>query len=141
MGGIDCLRTRTPIPRVRALARALADDVGGVAAVAVRDRAGRSVTGSAHARIAALAYVGPLATAFAYWVMVEVGRHIRATTISVTLLAVPAVGLLISAVTFHETVNASLGLGVALVSAGVLLTMTTKPAVLDGRADSIACTR
>jgi drug/metabolite transporter (DMT)-like permease len=91
--------------------------------------------------LAALAYVGPLATAFAYWVMVEVGRHIRATTISVTLLAVPAVGLLISAVTFHETVNVSLGVGVALVSAGVLLTMTTKPVVLAHRPDSVACAR
>jgi len=79
--------------------------------------------------LAALAYVGPLATAFAYWVMVEVGRYIRATTISVTLLAVPTVGLLISAVTFHETVNVSLGLGVALVSAGVLLTMTPREPV------------
>jgi len=73
--------------------------------------------------LAALAYVGPLATAFAYWAMVEVGRHIRPTTVSVTLLAVPTVGLLISALTFHETVNLSLGLGIALVSAGVLLTM------------------
>lgn len=71
---------------------------------------------------AALAYVGPVATAFAYWAMVEIGRDIRATTISVTLLAVPAVGLLISAVTFHETVSVSLGLGVALISVGVLLT-------------------
>jgi drug/metabolite transporter (DMT)-like permease len=56
--------------------------------------------------------------------MVEVGRYIRATTISVILLGVPAVGLLISALAFHETVNASLGLGVALVSAGILLTTT-----------------
>jgi drug/metabolite transporter (DMT)-like permease len=72
--------------------------------------------------LAALAYVGPLATAFAYWAMVEVGRYIRPTTISVTLLAVPSVGLLISAVTFHETVTMSLGLGVALVTGGVLLT-------------------
>ena len=73
---------------------------------------------------ASLAYVGPVATAFAYWAVVEVGRYVRATTISMTLLAVPSVGLLISALTFHETVNVSLGLGVALVSAGVLLTTT-----------------
>ena len=39
-------------------------------------------------------------------------------------MAVPSVGLLISALTFHETVNVSLGLGVALVSAGVPLTTT-----------------
>jgi drug/metabolite transporter (DMT)-like permease len=74
--------------------------------------------------LASLAYVGPISTAFAYWAMVEVGRYIRATTISVILLAVPSVGLLISALAFHEPVNASLGLGIALVSAGVLLTTT-----------------
>ena len=74
--------------------------------------------------LASLAYVGPIATAFAYWAVVEVGRYLRATTISMTLLAVPSVGLLISALTFRETLNVSLGLGVALVSAGVLLTTT-----------------
>lgn len=74
--------------------------------------------------LAALAYVGPIATAFAYWAVVEVGRYVRATTVSVTLLAVPSVGLLISALTLHEAVNVSLGLGIALVSAGVLLTAT-----------------
>src|SRR5262245_32188282 len=47
--------------------------------------------------VASLAYVGPIATAFAYWAMVEVGRHVRATTISTALLAVPCLGLLISA--------------------------------------------
>jgi drug/metabolite transporter (DMT)-like permease len=72
--------------------------------------------------LASLAYVGPMATAFAYWAVVEVGRYLRATTISMTLLAVPCVGLLVSAVTFHETVSVSLGLGAALVGAGVLLT-------------------
>ena len=72
--------------------------------------------------VASLAYVGPVATAFAYWAVVEVGRYLRATTVAVTLLAVPSVGLIISALTFHETVSASLILGVAMVSAGVLLT-------------------
>jgi len=74
--------------------------------------------------LASLAYVGPIATAFAYWAVVDVGRYLRATTISMTLLAVPSVGLLISALAFHESLNVSLGLGVALVSAGVLLTTT-----------------
>ncbi len=74
--------------------------------------------------LASLAYVGPIATAFAYWAVVEVGRYVRATTMSVTLQAVPSVGLLISALTFHEAVNVSLGLGVVLISAGVLLTST-----------------
>ena len=72
--------------------------------------------------LASLAYVGPVATAFAYWAVVEVGRHIRATTISVTLLAVPTLGLLISAFTFHETLSVSLALGVLLIGAGVSMT-------------------
>jgi drug/metabolite transporter (DMT)-like permease len=97
-----------------------------------------SLPGLSMRGLAALAYVGPLATAFAYWVMVEVGRYIRPLTISMTLLAVPAVGLLISAVTFHETVNVSLGVGVALVGAGVLLTMTPTPVALGRRAESTA---
>jgi drug/metabolite transporter (DMT)-like permease len=67
-------------------------------------------------------YVGPIATAFAYWAMVEVGRHVRATTTSMTLLGVPCVGLLISALTFHEAFDVSFGLGIALVNAGILLT-------------------
>ena len=44
-----------------------------------------------------------------------------------TLLAVPCVGLLISALTFHETVNVAFGLGVALVGAGVALTNVELP--------------
>ena len=74
---------------------------------------------------ASLAYVGPIATAFAYWAVVEIGRHVRATTMSVTLQAVPSVGLLISALIFHEAVDALLGLGVVLIGAGVLLTNRT----------------
>src|SRR5262245_28917427 len=73
---------------------------------------------------ASLVYVGPIATALAYWAVVEVGRYVRATTISMTLMGVPCVGLLISALTFHEEIDASLGIGIALVSAGVLLTTT-----------------
>ena len=76
--------------------------------------------------LASLAYVGPVATAFAYWAVVEVGRHVRATTISMTLLAVPCVGLLISVLTFHEAVSRSLGLGTALVVAGVMLTSSVR---------------
>jgi drug/metabolite transporter (DMT)-like permease len=40
----------------------------------------------------ALAYVGPIATAFAYWAVVEVGRRVRASTISMALLMTPSLG-------------------------------------------------
>lgn len=85
--------------------------------------------------VASLAYVGPIATAFAYWAVVEVGRYVRAATMSVVLLAVPSLGLLISALTLHEAVNMSLGLGVALVAAGVLLTTTGAVPLPGVRAD------
>jgi drug/metabolite transporter (DMT)-like permease len=58
--------------------------------------------------LVSLAYVAQCATAFAYWAVVEVERHVRATTIAVTLQAVPCVGLIISAIVFRELVNASL---------------------------------
>lgn len=54
---------------------------------------------------ASLAYVGPTATAFAYWAVVEPGRHIRASTMSMALLATPSLGILISALTLGEAVG------------------------------------
>jgi drug/metabolite transporter (DMT)-like permease len=77
--------------------------------------------------LASLAYVAPVATAFAYWAVVEIGRHIRATTISVALQAVPCVGLIISAIVFHEPVTAPLVFGVTLIGVGVLLATATTP--------------
>jgi len=68
---------------------------------------------------ASLAYVGPIATAFAYWAMVEAGRHIRASTMSMALLATPALGILISALTLGEAVGAPLIAGVVLIGAGI----------------------
>jgi O-acetylserine/cysteine efflux transporter len=69
-----------------------------------------------------LAYVGPVATAFAYWAIVEVGRELPASTLSVAMLATPSLGLLISALTLGEPVNASLIAGMVFVGAGIRLT-------------------
>jgi drug/metabolite transporter (DMT)-like permease len=68
-----------------------------------------------------LAYVGPIATAFAYWAAVEAGRHFRASTLSMALLATPAVGILLSALALGETVGPSLIAGAALVATGIRL--------------------
>jgi drug/metabolite transporter (DMT)-like permease len=79
---------------------------------------------------ASLAYVGPVATAFAYWAVVEAGRHLRASTMSMALLATPSLGILISALTLGETVGLSLIAGVVLIAAGIRLsTMASKPTV------------
>jgi drug/metabolite transporter (DMT)-like permease len=71
--------------------------------------------------VAALLYVGPVATAFAYWAMVEIGRRIPASTLSVALLATPSLGLAISALVQRERIDAPLLAGIALVAAGIRL--------------------
>jgi drug/metabolite transporter (DMT)-like permease len=70
---------------------------------------------------ASLAFVGPVATAFAYWAVVEAGRHFRAGVLSMALLAVPPLGILISALGLRERVGASLIAGVLLIAAGIRL--------------------
>jgi len=72
---------------------------------------------------ASLAYVAPVATAFAYWAVVEAGRRFAASTLSMALLATPSVGLLISAWALDEPVNAALLTGVALTATGIRLTV------------------
>ena len=71
--------------------------------------------------VASLAYVGPVATAFAYWAIVEAGRHLRASAMSMALLATPCLGILISALTLGETVGASLIAGVVMIGTGIRL--------------------
>ena len=85
--------------------------------------------------LAALAYVGPFATAFAYWSVVELGRQFQASTMSMALLATPSLGILISAVALHEPVTISLIGGVALVGAGIRLA-TLSPDVSVARVTS-----
>ena len=77
--------------------------------------------------VASLAYVGPVATAFAYWAIVEVGRELRASTISMALLATPSLGLLISTLTLGERVTGSLATGVLRVGAGIRLATSNPP--------------
>jgi drug/metabolite transporter (DMT)-like permease len=74
---------------------------------------------------ATLVYVAPVATAFAYWAVVEAGRRFSASTMSTALLATPSFGLLISSYALQEPINASLLLGVALTATGIRLTVTT----------------
>ena len=74
---------------------------------------------------ASLAYVGPVATAFAYWAIVEAGRHFRASTLSMALLATPSLGIPLSAVTLGEAIGPSLIAGVLLIGAGIRLATAT----------------
>jgi drug/metabolite transporter (DMT)-like permease len=70
------------------------------------------------AGVATLAYVAPIATAFAYWAVVEAGRRFAASTLSMALLVTPSLGLLISAWTLNEPIDAPLLIGVALTATG-----------------------
>jgi drug/metabolite transporter (DMT)-like permease len=74
--------------------------------------------------VATLAYVAPVATAFAYWAVVEAGRRFAASTMSMALLATPSLGLLISAWALNEPINASLLTGIVLTATGIRLTVT-----------------
>ena len=81
---------------------------------------------------ASLAFVGPVATAFAYWAVVETGRHFSAGTLSMALLATPPIGILLSALALGETVGPSLIAGAALIAAGIGLAVprTKRPTFL-----------
>jgi drug/metabolite transporter (DMT)-like permease len=68
---------------------------------------------------ASLLYVGPVATAFAYWAVVAVGQHFRARTVSMSLLATPCLGILISALALGEAVDWTVLLGLPLVGVGI----------------------
>ena len=70
--------------------------------------------------LATLAW-GPVATAFAYWAMVELGRRIPASTLSVALLATPSLGLTISSLVQRERIDTPLLAGIVLVAAGIRL--------------------
>lgn len=76
--------------------------------------------------VMALAYVGPFATAFAYWAMVEVGRHFAASSVSMALLAVPCLGIAFSALTLGEQVNGALLVGIVLIGLGIGLTTSSR---------------
>lgn len=71
--------------------------------------------------VLSLAYVAPVATAFGYWAMVESGRHFRANTISIALLATPMGGISISVLLLGEVIDASLIGGAVLIGSGIVL--------------------
>lgn len=73
-----------------------------------------------------LAFVGPVSTAFAYWAVVEVGRHFRANVIAVALLSTPCLGTVIANLTLGEAIDAPLIAGLVLVAAGISLTLAAQ---------------
>lgn len=68
-----------------------------------------------------LIYNGPIATAFCFWAMVTVNRALPAITTSLSVLGVPVVGLLSSALWLREPLTLTNLLGLGLIGGGLVL--------------------
>ncbi len=64
-------------------------------------------------------YSGPLITAFPFWAVITVARALPALTTSLTLLLVPVLGLVSSALLLSEPMNATLIIGLSLIVSAV----------------------
>ncbi|HET9258858.1 MAG TPA: DMT family transporter [Acidimicrobiia bacterium] len=66
-----------------------------------------------------VAYQGVLATGFAFWAQITILRNMAAVSANLTLMAVPVVGVLSSALLVGEPITATLILGLVLIISGV----------------------
>jgi drug/metabolite transporter (DMT)-like permease len=71
--------------------------------------------------IYALLYNGPIATAFAFWASTSISRALPAVTSSLSFLAVPAMGILLSLLSLGEVPDLTLLGGFGLILGGVVL--------------------
>jgi drug/metabolite transporter (DMT)-like permease len=69
--------------------------------------------------IALAVYSGPLVTAFPFWAAVTAVRILPAVTVSLTLLLVPVIGLLSSALVLGESLSGTTVAGLLLIVSGV----------------------
>jgi drug/metabolite transporter (DMT)-like permease len=68
-------------------------------------------------------YQGMLATGIAFWAQIVILRNFSAVSTNLTLMAVPVVGVVSSAVLLGEDVTTALGIGLVLVITGVALNL------------------
>ena len=71
-------------------------------------------------------YVGVLATAFAYWAVVEANRRLSAITTSNAMLAVPVVGLTVSTWVTGEKMDLWLIVGMLMMLAGIAIVASAR---------------
>jgi drug/metabolite transporter (DMT)-like permease len=64
-------------------------------------------------------YAGPLVTAFPFWAAITATRILPAVTVSLTMLLVPVIGLLSSALVLRERLSATTITGLLLIVAGI----------------------
>lgn len=72
-----------------------------------------------------VAYQGVLASGVAFWAQIVVLRHLGAVSANLTLMAVPVVGVVSSAIVLGEQVTPTLLAGLVLIMAGVTLNVLT----------------
>ena len=72
--------------------------------------------------LAVVAYNGPLATALGLWAYVVISRALPSITAAMALLAVPVLGLLLSALTLGEPITSANATGLAMIVASVAAT-------------------
>lgn len=70
-----------------------------------------------------VAYQGILATGFAFWAQITILRNMAAVSANLTLMAVPVVGVLSSALLVDEPITAALVLGLVLIISGVTVNL------------------
>ncbi len=64
-------------------------------------------------------YSGPLITAFPFWAFVTVARTLPAITTSLSLLSVPAIGLVSAAILIREPIDRSSVIGLVLIMSAI----------------------
>jgi drug/metabolite transporter (DMT)-like permease len=62
-----------------------------------------------------IAYTGPLATALTFIVVLNVTQSLPPAATSIAMLGVPVIGLVLSAVAWHEQISLDLSIGLALI--------------------------
>ncbi|GJG96994.1 DMT family transporter [Cupriavidus pauculus] len=70
----------------------------------------------------AVLYTGPLATALTFIVVLNVTQTLPPAATSIAMLGVPLIGLVLSALAWHEQISADLSTGLGLIAMGVITT-------------------
>lgn len=73
-----------------------------------------------HSLIFSMIYCGVLATAFAYWGTVVISKELSPVTTSLSLLSIPIVGLIFSALMLHEKVTLTIVIAMLFTLSGLL---------------------
>lgn len=71
-----------------------------------------------------VAYQGILATAIAVWAQITVLQHLPSITTNLTLMLVPVLGVISSAIVLHEAITTPVLVGGALIAGGVIAAVT-----------------